>query len=113
MSTVAVQRCLDAVAGLGTAIAILPAGTANLLATNLHVPADITGAVRVGLPGFRRELDTGSVNGEHVAVMAGAGFDARMIVDADRVMTDGAGRPAAKALRVEVHPRSVAVCVPA
>ena len=27
-----VQRCIDAVAGTGTAVAILPAGTANLLA---------------------------------------------------------------------------------
>ena len=30
-----VQRCIDAVAGTDTAVAILPAGTANLLATNL------------------------------------------------------------------------------
>ena len=74
-----VQRCIDAVAGTGAALAILPAGTANLLATNLQVPADMTEAVRVGLHGDRRRLDTGSVNGEHFAVMAGAGFDARMI----------------------------------
>ena len=30
-----VQRCIDAVAGTDTAVAILPAGTANLLAANL------------------------------------------------------------------------------
>ncbi len=30
-----VQRCVDAVAGTDTAVAILPAGTANLLAENL------------------------------------------------------------------------------
>jgi diacylglycerol kinase family enzyme len=60
-------------------LAILPAGTANLLAANLHVPADLAGAARVGLHGHRRGLDTGSVNGEHFAVMAGAGFDASMI----------------------------------
>jgi len=89
-----VQRCLDAVAGSGTAVAILPAGTANLLATNLHVPDDLTAAVRVGLHGDRRELDTGSVNGEHFAVMAGAGFDARIIAAADRVMKDRLGRAA-------------------
>ena len=89
-----VQRCLDAVAGSGTAVAILPVGTANLLATNLHVPDDLTAAVRVGLHGGRRELDTGSVNGEHFAVMAGAGFDARMIATADRAMKDRLGRAA-------------------
>jgi diacylglycerol kinase (ATP) len=89
-----VQRCIDAVAGTGAVLAILPAGTANLLATNLQVPADLTEAVRVGLHGDRRRLDTGSVNGEHFAVMAGAGFDARMIKDAGRGMKDRIGRVA-------------------
>jgi diacylglycerol kinase (ATP) len=89
-----VQRCVDAVAGTRAVLAILPAGTANLLAANLHIPADITEAVRVGLHGDRRRLDTGSVNGEHFAVMAGAGLDARMIKDADRGMKDRFGRAA-------------------
>ena len=89
-----VQRCIDAVAGTGTAVAILPAGTANLLAANLSIPRNLTAAVRVGLHGDRRPLDTGSVNGEHFAVMAGAGFDARMIAEADRGMKDTLGRAA-------------------
>ncbi len=90
-----VQRCLDAVAGTGVLVAILPAGTANLLATNLHIPSDdVSAAVRVGLHGDRRVMDTGSVNGEHFAVMAGAGFDARMIANADRGMKDRLGRAA-------------------
>src|SRR4029077_8325780 len=72
-----VQRCIDAVAGTGTVVAILPAGTANLLAMNLQIPDDVAGAVRIGLHGDRRRLDTGSVNGERFTVMAGAGFDAR------------------------------------
>ena len=89
-----IQRCLDAAAGTGAVVAILPAGTANLLAANLGVPGDLTGAVRVGLHGDRRALDTGSVNGEHFAVMAGAGLDARMIAGASRRMKDRLG-PAA------------------
>src|SRR5262245_24363844 len=89
-----VQRCIDAVAGTEAVLAILPAGTAKLLAANLHVPAGLTEAVRVGLHGDRRRLDTGSVNGEHFAVMAGAGFDARMIKQADRGMKDRFGRAA-------------------
>jgi diacylglycerol kinase (ATP) len=89
-----VQRCIDAVAGTKATLAILPAGTANLLATNLQIPGDLTEAVQVGLHGDRRAFDTGSVNGEHFAVMAGAGFDARMIKDADRGMKDRVGRVA-------------------
>ena len=89
-----VQRCIDAVAGTEAVLAILPAGTANLLATNLQVPTDLADAVRVGLKGKRRRFDTGSVNGEHFAVMAGAGFDARMIKQADRKMKGRLGRAA-------------------
>ena len=89
-----VQRCIDAVAGTDTAVAILPAGTANLLAANLAVPRDLAEAVQVGLHGDRRRLDTGSVNGERFMVMAGSGFDARMISDADRGAKDRLGRGA-------------------
>jgi diacylglycerol kinase (ATP) len=90
-----VQRCLDALAGTGAAIAILPAGTANLLAANLNIPShDVAAAVRVALHGDRRAIDTGSVNGEHFAVMAGAGFDASMIAGADRGLKDRLGRAA-------------------
>jgi diacylglycerol kinase (ATP) len=89
-----VQRCISAVAGTDAVLAILPAGTANLLAANLQVPSDLTEAVQVGLHGDRRCLDTGSVNGEHFAVMAGAGFDARMIKGADGGMKDRFGQAA-------------------
>ena len=37
-----VQRCVDAVAGTDAVLAILPAGTANLLATNLNIPDDMS-----------------------------------------------------------------------
>jgi diacylglycerol kinase family enzyme len=89
-----VQRCIDAVAGTDAALAILPAGTANLLATNLNIPHDLTAAVMVGLHGARRELDTGIINGEHFAVMAGTGFDAQMIKGASRRMKRRLGRMA-------------------
>src|SRR5579862_4572560 len=73
-----VQRCINAVAGTGTAVAILPAGTANLLALNLQIPDDLPEAVRIGLHGDRRRMDTGSVNGEHFTVMAGRGMKDRL-----------------------------------
>jgi hypothetical protein len=38
-------------------VAILPAGTANLLAKNLQIPDDITEAVRIGLHGDRRRRE--------------------------------------------------------
>ncbi len=87
-----VQRTLDALAGSPVAVAILPAGTANLLATNLGVPRDLPAAVRTGLYGARRALDLGRVNGEHFAVMAGAGFDGAMVRDAGRGLKDRLGK---------------------
>ncbi len=87
-----VQRCVDVLAGSKAAVAILPAGTANLLARNLGVPTDLEEAVRIGFHGRRERLDLGRLNGEHFAVMAGAGFDAEMIADADRGMKDRMGK---------------------
>jgi YegS/Rv2252/BmrU family lipid kinase len=87
-----VQRCVDALAGSGIAVAIVPAGTANLLATNLGIPQDIAEAVRIGFHGPRRKLDLGKLNGEHFAVMAGAGFDAALIDEAGRKLKDRLGR---------------------
>jgi diacylglycerol kinase family enzyme len=73
-------------------VAIIPAGTANLLASNLGIPHDLERAVDIGLGGIHRMLDVGVINGEHFAVMAGAGFDAKMIRDADRGLKERAGR---------------------
>ncbi len=87
-----VQRCLDALSGSATKVAILPAGTANLLASNLGIPQDLPEAVRIGFHGARRKLDLGAVNGEHFAVMAGIGFDAAMLRDTDRTMKNRLGR---------------------
>jgi YegS/Rv2252/BmrU family lipid kinase len=87
-----VQRAVDALAGTNAAMAILPAGTANLFATNLGIPTDIDKAVDIGLQGPRRCLDVAKMNGERFAVMAGAGFDARMIHDADKGLKNKAGR---------------------
>ena len=78
-----VRRCIDALAGSAAELAVVPAGTANLFATNLGIPKDIDRAVAVGLRGDRRKLDVGRFGEERFAVMAGAGFDAAMIRGAD------------------------------
>jgi diacylglycerol kinase (ATP) len=99
------QRCIDTLAGTDTTLAIVPAGTSNLLASNLGIPKTIAKAVDVGLHGRRRRIDVASLNGERFAVMAGTGFDAEMIDGADGQMKRRLGRAAylvtgAKSLRV-------------
>jgi diacylglycerol kinase (ATP) len=78
-----VRRCIEAIAGSKAKLAVLPAGTANLFARNLGIPLELEAAVAVGLRGETRRLDIGRFDGEPFAVMAGAGFDAAMIRDAD------------------------------
>ena len=87
-----VQQCIDAVTGLNVTLAILPAGTANLLATNLEIPKDLAQAVAIGLHGDRCPLDVGTLNGERFAVMAGAGFDARIMGGVDGAAKQRFGR---------------------
>ncbi len=89
-----VQKCIDALAGQGIAIAILPAGTGNLLARNMDIPMNVAEAVAVGLHGERKQIDTGSVNGEHFSIMAGAGLDALAMKAADKGLKDRVGRAA-------------------
>jgi diacylglycerol kinase (ATP) len=109
-----VQRCVDALAGRDVALAVIPAGTSNLLASALGIPADLEDAVQVGLTGRRRVLDTGSVNGERFAVVAGAGLDALLVRDADRRLKNRIGRAAyvwtaVKNLRAEAEAVDVRV----
>jgi diacylglycerol kinase (ATP) len=87
-----VQRCLDVMAGSKAALGVVPAGTANLFASNLGIPQDIPEAVRIALHGASRRIDVGNMKGERFGVMAGAGLDARMIQDADGTLKDRLGR---------------------
>ena len=88
-----VRRCVNALEETQVPLAIVPAGTSNLLATNLGIETDIAAAVRVALAGEHRKLDVGRFEGERFAVMAGAGFDAAMIEAADD-LKDRLGRGA-------------------
>jgi diacylglycerol kinase (ATP) len=89
-----VQRCVDVMAASKASLAIVPAGTANLLASNLGIPRSIDAAVDIGLNGRRTRLDVGRLNGERFGAMAGAGFDARVIRDANGEMKRRLGRMA-------------------
>jgi YegS/Rv2252/BmrU family lipid kinase len=91
-----VQRTIDVLArekrGRKIPLAIMPAGTGNLLAGNLGIPEDLPAAVDIAFRGRRRRLDVGKLAGEHFAVMAGIGFDGAMISEADRDLKDRLGK---------------------
>ncbi len=76
-----VRAALEEAAGSGIPLAVVPAGTGNLLASNLGIPDDAHEALEVAVTGRDRKLDVGYVNDEAFVVMAGTGVDAAMIGD--------------------------------
>ncbi len=77
-----VMACVTALAGSDVPMALLPAGTGNLLALNFGIPTDLDAAVGVAVAGEQRRIDVGAVGDRRFAVMAGMGFDAAMLRDA-------------------------------
>ncbi|ANC32299.1 diacylglycerol/lipid kinase family protein [Isoptericola dokdonensis] len=93
-----VRAVADGLVGTGRPMGIIPAGTGNLLARNLDLPlADVEDAFAVVLGGVDRTIDVGRLKivrpaqedaaeagSEHLfLVIAGLGFDAAMVADAD------------------------------
>jgi diacylglycerol kinase family enzyme len=74
-----VTACAAGLAGSGVPLAIIPAGTGNLLARNLGLPMDRNDALRIALEGTDRQIDVGLANGVPFVAMAGLGLDADML----------------------------------
>lgn len=90
-----VMAAVTALAGRDMPLAILPAGTGNLLARNLGLPLDDEeGALRIGLGGADRRIDVAAVEGRKFAVMAGIGLDAAIMRDAREDLKKVMGWPA-------------------
>jgi YegS/Rv2252/BmrU family lipid kinase len=90
-----VMAAVTALSGCGIPMALLPAGTGNLLARNLGLPlGDMEAALRIGVSGRTTEIDVGVVEGRKFAVMAGLGFDAAMMRDAPEGLKRTVGWPA-------------------
>lgn len=89
-----VMECVAALTGTEVALAVLPAGTGNLLAANLDLPNDPAAGVRVATGMGRRRIDVGRVDERSFAVMAGMGFDAKMLGGASEQLKARIGWPA-------------------
>lgn len=88
-----VRAVAEVLRGSGTALALLPAGTGNLLARNLDLTLDdIPHAIETAFTGTERAIDVadidirrddGSVDNHAFLVMAGAGLDAKVMANTD------------------------------
>ena len=82
-----VRACAEALAGTGVPLAIVPLGTANLIARALGVPAWEGRALEAGFGGRDRPIDLGRADGPGAggtwfAAMAGIGLDAAVVAAA-------------------------------
>jgi len=89
-----VMACATVLADTGVALAVVPSGTGNLLATNLDLPGNVAGAVAAATGPGRRRLDLGAVGDRCFTVMAGMGFDAQMIGGTSEALKARIGWPA-------------------
>ena len=86
-----VMEAMAALVGTDVPVAVLPAGTGNLLSINLGIPTTVPEAVDVALSGDVYEMDLARTSdGSYFAIMGGIGLDAQVIA--------GAGREAKKIL---------------
>lgn len=64
-------------------VGLIPLGTGNLLAKNLHIPLDVESAIEVILKGKTLPIDLGKIEGHIFVVNAGVGLDAEIIEKTD------------------------------
>ncbi len=87
-----VRTVCGELAGTGVPVGVIPAGTGNLLARNLDLPLYLRSAIDVGLNGQDRAVDLARISGdgipedEHFLVMAGMGFDAAIMEQANEAL---------------------------
>ncbi|OGL11844.1 MAG: hypothetical protein A3I14_00275 [Candidatus Rokubacteria bacterium RIFCSPLOWO2_02_FULL_73_56] len=79
-----VREVLEALPPGDVAVAVVPAGTANVLARDLGLPADAAGAAEVILRGRSVGLDTARVDGRLCFLAASVGVDALAVREVAR-----------------------------
>jgi len=74
-----VRACAQALADSQVPLAIVPRGTANLVATALGIPASLGAALAVGFGRHERRIDLAVADSTTFAAMAGIGLDAAVV----------------------------------
>ncbi len=74
-----VNEVVNALAGTDIPIVVCPAGTENLLATELRMPSDPRKIVNIYRTGQVVECDVGCINGRNFLLIIGVGFDGEVV----------------------------------
>ena len=86
-----IMEALGVLNGTETVLGIIPTGTGNLFARNLHIPFHVKQAVAVALGRNITTVDVGCANGRIFGVLCGIGWDAATVRNADRKLKDRIG----------------------
>ena len=87
-----ISGLIDHLVGTGTALAVLPFGTANSFARTLGIPADVEGAFAVIAGGRRRRIDLGMIDGDYFANAAAIGIAPRIAQSVPHALKKYLGR---------------------
>lgn len=74
-----VNEVVNGLAGSDTALAVIPAGTANVWAHEVRLPRHPAAVARLLDQGEVRQVDLGRVNGRHFLLMASIGVDSIVV----------------------------------
>ena len=88
-----VMECASGMSGSQIPLAILPGGTANVMARELGLPLNLTEAIQLAInPQSRvRCVDMGQIDENTFLLETGIGFEAEMVEGADRELKDRLG----------------------
>jgi YegS/Rv2252/BmrU family lipid kinase len=102
-----VNEVINGLAGAARApaVGVLPLGTANVLAREIGLPLDPAAAATVLARGCVRPVHLGLVNGRRFVMMAGVGFDARVVAGVSPEAKQRFGRLAYAATTAELWAR--------
>jgi undecaprenyl-diphosphatase len=86
-----VRACAEVLADTSVPLAIIPAGSANLTANALGLPARAEAALRLAFCGRDRQIDLAVADGMTFVAMAGMGLDAAVVGATPRAVKRVAG----------------------
>jgi diacylglycerol kinase (ATP) len=77
-----VMACASSLIGTSVPLAIIPTGTANVIAARLRIPDSMVNAIEVALRGNLRSIDLGTSASDHTFFTTSIGFGAAVMRDA-------------------------------
>ncbi len=88
-----VAEVASGLVGSPVPLAILPGGTANVMALELGIPNDLGKAARLasGIDSVVEQIDVGQIKDRHFLIRVGLGYEAAIVEQADRTLKSRLG----------------------